>query len=61
MPSIVIDASIATAWCFKDETTDYTEAALATVSSGDSVAPRLWEYELRNSILMGVRRGRITG
>jgi predicted nucleic acid-binding protein len=29
-------------------------------SAVDSVAPRLWAYEIRNSVLMGIRRGRIT-
>jgi predicted nucleic acid-binding protein len=34
---------------------------LSVVSgSGEAVAPRLIAYELRNSVLMGVRRGRIT-
>jgi hypothetical protein len=28
MGRIVIDASIAASWCFRDEATDYTEAAL---------------------------------
>jgi predicted nucleic acid-binding protein len=60
MASFVIDSSIAAAWCFKDETTDYTEAVLNAVSGSDEgVAPRLLAYELRNSVIMGLRRGRI--
>ncbi|MGH9627601.1 MAG: type II toxin-antitoxin system VapC family toxin [Bryobacteraceae bacterium] len=60
MGVLVIDASIAAAWCFKDETTDYTEGVLTAVSGdSDAVAPRLWAYEVRNSVLMGLRRGRI--
>jgi predicted nucleic acid-binding protein len=48
-------------WCFQDEATPYTEGVLRVVSgSGEAVAPRLIAYELRNSVLMGVRRGRIT-
>ncbi len=61
MGRIVIDASIAASWCFRDEATDYTEAALnAIASSTEAIAPRLWAYEIRNCILTGIRRGRIT-
>ena len=48
-------------WCFPDERTDYTDGVLQAVSSStDSVAPRLWAYEIRNSVLTGLRRGRIS-
>ena len=62
MPTVVIDASVASAWCFPDEETDYTRAVLHAISSSvvDTIAPQLWAYEVRNSILMGIRRGRIT-
>ena len=59
MADVVIDASIASAWCFPDEQTDYTKAVFQAVSSS-AVAPRLWAYEVRNSVLMGLRRGRIS-
>jgi predicted nucleic acid-binding protein len=58
--AVVIDASIASAWCFPDEQTDYTQSVLRAVSGSiDALAPRLWAYEVRNGVLMGVRRGRI--
>ena len=62
MAAVVIDASIASAWCFPDEQTDYTKAVFQAVLSSavDSVAPRLWAYQIRNSVLMGLRRGRIS-
>ena len=61
MAAFVIDASMAASWCFPDERTAYTEAVLNTVSnSADALSPRLWAYELRNSVLMGMRRKRIT-
>jgi predicted nucleic acid-binding protein len=62
MAVAVIDASMASAWCFPDEETDYTKAVFQAVSSSavDPVAPRLWAYEIRNSVLMGLRRGRIS-
>ena len=61
MANLVLDASLASAWCFPDEQTDYTNGVLQAVSSSiEAFAPRLWAYEIRNSVLMGVRRGRIT-
>ena len=62
MAAVVIDASLASAWCFPDEQTAYTRAVFQAVSSSavDTVAPLLWAYEIRNSVLMGLRRGRIS-
>jgi len=60
MAALVIDSSLAAAWCFPDERTDYTNAVLRVVSTPlEATAPRLWAYEVRNSILMGLRRKRI--
>ena len=61
MAALVIDSSLAAAWCFPDERTDYANAILRAVSTPlEAVAPRLWAYEVRNSVLMGLRRKRIT-
>ena len=53
MPDFVIDASIATAWCFRDEATDYTEGLLQAVSSNShqALAPTLWGYEIHKASL----------
>lgn len=61
MPALVIDASLAGAWCFPDERTDYTNAVLQAICAPlEAIAPRLWAYEVRNSVLIGFRRKRIT-
>ena len=61
MTALVIDSSIAAAWCFSDERTDYTNGVLRAVSNSfEAFAPRLWAYEMRNSVLMGFRRKRIS-
>ena len=61
MPVLVIDASLAASWCFPDERTDYTNAVLKAISTPlEAIAPRLWAYEVRNAVLMGLRRKRIT-
>lgn len=61
MAGFIIDSSLAAAWCFPDEGTDYTNGVLQALSgSAEAIAPRLWAHEVRNSVLMGVRRKRIT-
>jgi predicted nucleic acid-binding protein len=61
MADLVIDASLASAWCFPNEQTEYTNGVLQAVSDSlEAYAPRLWAYEVYNSILMGLRRGRIS-
>lgn len=60
MPALVIDSSVAVTWCFPDELTDYTTAILQRISEPLAViASRLWAYEVRNSVLVGLRRQRI--
>src|SRR5215472_17359350 len=57
--SLVIDASIAIAWAF-EEKHEITERTLALVGIEAMTAPALWWYELRNVLVLGERRGRIT-
>jgi hypothetical protein len=46
MAALMIDASIASTWCFKVEYTDYTDAILDAVSGPlIAAAPRLLLYE----------------
>jgi predicted nucleic acid-binding protein len=61
MADFVLDASIAATWCFEDEATDYTQNILNAVSGTlNGTAPRLWAYEIRNSVLKGIRKARIS-
>jgi predicted nucleic acid-binding protein len=61
MAAFVIDASLAAAWCFPDEHTDFSNGVLHTVAQSlAAVAPRLSDYEVRNCVLVGMRRNRIT-
>ena len=60
MASLVIDSSLAASWCFPDEHSDYANSVLHRLSTAvEAIAPRLWAYEVRNSVLMGLRRKRI--
>lgn len=61
MADFILDASIAATWCFGDEATEYTQDILDAVSGPlEATAPRLWAYEIRSSVLKGIRKKRIT-
>ena len=58
--TLVLDASMAVAWCFEDETTALTEAVFDNLTSGaQAIAPALWPYEVANSLAVAERRKRI--
>ena len=55
MAALVIDSSLAAASCFPDERSDYTNAVLRAIAAPlEAVVPRLWAYEVRNSVLNGI-------
>jgi predicted nucleic acid-binding protein len=56
----VLDASVAVAWCFEDETNPTADRALASLDSGAAVVPLVWAAEVGNALMSGERRGRIT-
>ena len=61
MSRLVIDESVVAAWCFPDEEAEYTNGVLQALGgSVEPIAPALWAYEIRNTVLMGVKRQRIT-
>ena len=58
---IVLDASVAVAWCFEDEKTPFTEGVLDLLSAGTEVlTPAIWPFEVANALLVAERRKRIT-
>jgi predicted nucleic acid-binding protein len=60
MAVFVVDASVALAWCFEDEATNWTEEFLERLRQGDRIIfPAHWATEVANALLMGVRRKRI--
>ena len=58
--SLVIDASVALAWCLPGEATVRTEALLDRVTETDAVASAIWPIEIANILLMSERSGRTT-
>ena len=56
---IVIDASVALAWCFPDEASDYADGVLAELDDQTVIVPAIWSIEITNALLVGERRKRI--
>ena len=56
---MVIDASVALAWCFPDEASDYADAVLGVLEGQSILVPSIWSMEITNALLVGERRKRI--
>jgi len=56
---IVIDASVALAWCFPDEASDYADSVLLAVENQTVFVPAIWAVEIANALLVGEWRKRI--
>ena len=57
----VVDASVASAWTFPDESDAGANTLLDEITNGVRLGfvPQHWHLEVRNALLMGERRGRI--
>ena len=56
----VLDASIAACWAFEDEDHPVAAVALERIRTDEARAPSLWWFEVRNTLLVNERRGRLT-
>ena len=61
MSELVLDASVALAWCFYDEAEGYAESVMVELRNRRHVAvvPSVWTSEVANGIAVAERRGRI--
>jgi predicted nucleic acid-binding protein len=57
---IIIDASVALAWCFADEGGELADAVLSRVVGEGAAAPAHWPLEVANGLRSAERRGRLT-
>lgn len=57
---LVLDASVAMAWCFEDEHDPGAEAVLDRLRGDHAIVPGLWALEVANVLLSAERRGRLT-
>ena len=59
-PALVLDASVALAWCFDDEATTATQEVLARLDTDGAIAPSLLPLEVANVLALAERRKRIS-
>jgi predicted nucleic acid-binding protein len=57
--SFVLDASIALAWCFGDESSPAADLALGRLATEEALVPSIWPLEVANGLRTAGRRGRL--
>ena len=60
MTRLVLDCSVAVAWCFEDEASPALDALLDRVQADGAIVPPLWTLEVANVLLGAARRLRLT-
>lgn len=58
-PAFVIDASVAMAWCFVDESTDSLDQLKVRLERAMALVPSHWFLETANALAMAERRQRL--
>ena len=56
----VLDCSITMAWCFEDESNDYTDNILEKLKEATAIVPTIWPLEVANVLLLSKKNKRIT-
>jgi predicted nucleic acid-binding protein len=56
----VVDASLALAWHFDDEVSEYADRVLERLRQDRAVVPSIWPLEVANGLLVAERRGRLS-
>jgi len=57
---LVLDASVALAWCFDNEATEAADHVLERVAHDTAAVPAIWHVEVANVLALAERRRRIT-
>jgi predicted nucleic acid-binding protein len=57
---LVLDASVALSWCFKNEATTIGDRVLERLAGAAASVPAIWHLEIANVLALSERRGRIT-
>ena len=60
MSVVIIDASVAAGWCFKDEISEAGDDVLEQVKNAGAIVPSLWHLEVGNVLRQAERRNRIS-
>ena len=56
----VLDASSSACWAFEDEDHPDATLALERIRSDEARVPSRWWFEVRNTLIVNERRGRLT-
>jgi predicted nucleic acid-binding protein len=59
LSELVVDASVALAWCFPDEASAYADRVLVALKGQTLVVPAVWGLEVANGLVVGERRKRL--
>jgi predicted nucleic acid-binding protein len=59
-PTLIVDCSIAMAWCFGDESTRETSEVQNRLAAEAALVPALWFLEVANVLAMAEKRKRIS-
>lgn len=57
--AFVLDNSVAMAWCFEDDASEYSDRVLDRLKDEEALTPAIWPLEATNALLTGVRRHRL--
>ena len=60
MSGIVVDASVALAWCFPDEASEYADTVLVALEGRPVLVPAVWALEVTNALVVAERRKRVS-
>lgn len=56
----VIDCSLTMAWCFEDESNEFTDSILESLQTSVAIVPSIWSLEVANVLLIARKHKRIS-
>jgi predicted nucleic acid-binding protein len=59
LKGVVVDASVALAWCFPDEASEYADGVLVALEGQTLLVRAVWGLEIANAVLAGERSKRL--
>jgi predicted nucleic acid-binding protein len=59
LKEVVVDASVALAWCFPDEAGIYADRVLVALEGHTILVPAVWGLEIANAVVTGERSKRL--
>lgn len=60
MRAFVVDSSVVLAWLYDDEDNPRADDVMESLIEDSALVPQLWHLEIRNSLLVAERRGRLS-